>query len=183
MNGLKFSFEKYSKSNLLVSFVMVVLGVVLMAWPGQTLELAARVFGIALLVGAAVYGYSWRKEKNGRRSGFVALAIAVACLVVGIVVLIAPRGVITLLPKLIGLFVVLNGVINLVQAMELKRSGGKDWVSSMLMAALTIALGAFLIFFAFGAMKVAVMVIGGVFIYNGLSNLWIESRYRRTGRS
>ena len=29
------------------------------------------------------------------------------------------------------------------------------------------------------AMKVAVMVIGGILIYNGASNLWIESRYRK----
>ena len=31
-------------------------------------------------------------------------------------------------------------------------------------------------------MKVAVMVIGGIFIYNGASNLFIESRYRKAGR-
>ena len=37
-------------------------------------------------------------------------------------------------------------------------------------------------FFSFGAMKAAVMVIGGVIVYNGVSNLLIESRYRKAGR-
>ena len=39
--------------------------------------------------------------------------------------------------------------------------------------------GAFIFFHAFGAMKAAVMVIGGILVYNGASNLWIESRYRK----
>jgi len=42
--------------------------------------------------------------------------------------------------------------------------------------------GIFLLVFAFSAMKAAVMVIGGVFVYNGVSNLWIESRYKSMGR-
>ena len=42
--------------------------------------------------------------------------------------------------------------------------------------------GLFLICFACSAMKVAVMVIGGIIAYNGLSNLRIERRYRQAGK-
>ena len=69
----------------------------------------------------------------------------------------------------------------LAQALELHRGSG-SWTSPLVMAILTIALGAFLLFFAFSAMKAAVMVIGGIFVYNGASNLWIESRYRKMGK-
>ena len=54
MGSIKYSFEKYSRNNTLLSIVMVVLGLVLFIWPGKTLTLAARILGIALLVGAAV---------------------------------------------------------------------------------------------------------------------------------
>ena len=37
----------------------------------------------------------------------------------------------------------------------------------------------FMIFFSFSAMKIAVMAIGGVCVYNGLSNLFIESKYKK----
>ena len=50
------------------------------------------------------------------------------------------------------------------------------------MAALTVVAGLFLAFFSFGAMKAAVMVIGGVIVYTGVSNLLIESKYRKAGR-
>ena len=72
-------------------------------------------------------------------------------------------------------------VLNLAQALELRKQGG-SWVGPVVLAALTVVAGLFLVFFSFGAMKAAVMVIGGVIVYNGVSNLLIESKYRRAGR-
>ena len=74
-----------------------------------------------------------------------------------------------------------SGIVNLAQALELRKQGG-GWLGPVIMAALTVAAGLFLVFFSFGAMKAAVMVIGGVIVYNGVSNLLIESKYRKTGR-
>lgn len=182
MGKLKFRFDRFSKNNVLLSILMVVLGLVLFIWPGKTLTLAAKILGIALLVGAAVYGFSWYRGRNKAGASYTSLAIAILCLVAGLIVLIAPKGIVTLLPKLIGLAVLVNGVINLAQALDLRNVGQSSWMSSMIMAVLTILLGGFLLFFAFTAMKAAVMVIGGVFVYNGVSNLWIESRYKKMGR-
>jgi uncharacterized membrane protein HdeD (DUF308 family) len=90
--------------------------------------------------------------------------------------------VITLLPKIIGVAIAVNGVLNLAQALDLRKMGGADWIGPVVMAALTVVAGLFLIFFSFSAMKAAVMVIGGVIVYNGVSNLLIESKYRKAGR-
>ena len=179
----KLKFEKYTKNNILMSILMVVLGLLLFIWPGKTLEIAARFLGIALLIGAAVSGISWYRDRN--RPGGVdygTLALGIVSLVVGIIVLAAPKGVITLLPKLIGLAIIINGVLNIAQAMELKNAGNASWTSSLVMAVLTILLGLFLLFFAFSVMKTAIMIIGGILVYNGVSNLWIESRYRKMGK-
>ena len=179
--NIKYSFEKFSKNNTALSIVMVALGLILFLWPGKTLELAARILGIALLVGAAVSAVSWYRDRHVVDAGYTTLALAIVCLIAGIIVLSAPRGIITLLPKLVGLAVVVNGALNLAQALELRRMGGRSWTSSLVMAALTIIAGLFLLCFAFGAMKAAVMVIGAICVYNGASNLWIESRYRKAG--
>ena len=180
--NMKSRFEKYSKNNALLSVVMVLLGLVLFIWPGKTLDLAARILGVGLLVGAAISAYSWYRDRHKVGVGYGMLALAILGLVAGLIVVIAPKGVITLLPKLIGVAVALNGVLNLAQAMELRQMGGGSVTSAVVMAALTIVAGLFLIFFAFSAMKAAVMVIGGIFVYNGASNLFIESRYRKAGR-
>ena len=81
MGSIKYSFEKYSRNNTLLSIVMVVLGLVLFIWPGKTLTLAARILGIALLVGAAVSAFSWYREKDKAGSTFASLGIAAMCLI------------------------------------------------------------------------------------------------------
>lgn len=176
--NMKLRFEKYSRNNKLLSILMVVLGLALFIWPGKSLTLAARILGVGLLLGAAVSAFSWYRDRDKAGADYTTLAVAIVCLVVGVIVLVAPQGVISLLPKLIGVAIVVNGILNLAQALELRRMNGGNWLSALVMAVLTIVCGLFLIFFAFSAMKAAVMVIGGIFIYNGVSNLWIESRYR-----
>lgn len=179
---MKYRFEKYSRNNKWLSVVMVLLGLALFIWPGKSLELVARILGIGLLAGAVISCISWFKEKDKPDAGYATLAVAIVCAVAGVIVLVAPKGMLSLLPKLIGAAIAINGILNLAQALELRNKGGVKWMSALAMAVLTILLGLFLIFFAFGAMKAAVMVIGGIFIYNGASNLWIESRYKKGRR-
>ncbi|MDO4866395.1 MAG: DUF308 domain-containing protein [Clostridia bacterium] len=175
-------FVKLNRSNIWLSAVMVILGLVLFLWPGKTLELLGRIVGIALLVGAVVAAINWYWGKRRNEADYVTLAMALLCLAAGIVVLVALKGVVSLLPKLIGVVIAVNGFYNLAQALELRGAGQPRWGASLAMAVLTILLGAFVFFHAFSVMKAAVMVIGGIFIYNGASNLWIESRCRKLFR-
>ena len=180
--NMKYRFQKFSKNNVLLSIVMIILGLLLIIWPGKTLEVAAKILGIALLVGGVISCFSWYRDRHVYGGDYTTLAIGILCLVAGLVVFIAPHGVITLLPKIIGVGIAVNGVLNLAQAMEMRKMGSANWMGSVIMAVLTIVAGLFLVFFSFSAMKAAVMVIGGVIIYNGVSNLLSESGYRKAGR-
>lgn len=179
--NMKQRFESFSRNNVLLSVLMVVLGLLLIIWPGKTLEWAAKILGVAFLLGAVICCVSWYRDRHIHGGDYTTLAIGILSLVAGIVVFAAPRGVITLLPKIVGVAIAVNGVLNLAQALELRKQGG-SWLGPVIMAALTVVAGLFLVFFSFGAMKAAVMVIGGVIVYNGVSNLLIESKYRKTGR-
>ena len=180
--NMKYRFQKFSKNNVLLSIVMIILGLLLIIWPGKTLEVAAKILGIALLVGGVISCFSWYRDRHVYGGDYTTLAIGILCLVAGLVVFIAPHGVITLLPKIIGVGIAVNGVLNLAQAMEMRKMGSANWMGPVIMAALTVVAGLFLVFFSFSAMKAAVVVIGGVIIYNGVSNLLIESGYRKAVR-
>ena len=182
MSKWRYQFEKFSKNNVLLSILMVVLGVVLFIWPRNSLQLASKILGIALLIGSVVSAYSWYRDRHKVSAGYTMLALAILLLVMGLVVLFAMEGLLALLPKLIGLAILVNGVINLAQVLELRNVPNGSWGSSMVMAVLTIALGAFLLFFSTKVISTLIMVIGGVLVYNGVSNLWIESRYKKMGR-
>ena len=127
---MKSRFEKYSRNNTLLSILMVVLGLALFIWPGKSLTLLARILGVGLLLGAGVSAFSWYRDRDKPGAGYATLAVAIVCLLVGIIVLAAPRGVISLLPKLIGVAVIINGILNLAQALDLKQTDGTKWTSA-----------------------------------------------------
>ena len=172
-------FEKLSKNNKLLSILMLALGLAMVIWPDKSLEWIGRILGIALLLGGAVSALSWYRDRHKLSTSAVTLAIAIVCLVLGVIVLAAPKGFLDLLPKLVGLAVALNGVLNIAQAMDQRRAGYVKWLVSLALGILTIIAGAIIFFNAFDIMRAAMVVIGIVMIYNGASNLWIESRYRK----
>ena len=97
----------------------------------------------------------------------------------GIVVLAAPKFLISIVPFAVGVVVLVNGIVNLAQALDQRRMGYGRWSFSLALAVLTIVLGVLVICNPFSTMEMLVMAIGIVVAYNGLSNLWIESRYRK----
>ena len=179
---MKTRFEKYSQNNILLSILLLLLGLLLFIWPGKTLEIVATILGIGLLVAALVSGISWYRSKDKADSSYATLALALVLLAVGIIVLVAPEGIVRLLPTLVGIVMIINGILNLAQAMDLRKLNPAHWVPTLVMALLTIAAGLFLVIHSFAVVNAAVMVIGAIFIYDGASNLFIETRYRKAGK-
>lgn len=168
----------FDNTNVLTSVLMIVIGLVLALWPGHVMTTTMTILGIALLVGGGISVFGWWKGK-GRNSGPLRMAEGVAMAVGGLVVLIAPKLLISIIPIAIGLVVIFNGVVNLAQALDLRARGYSNWSFSLALAILTLVLGLLILFNPFSTMEMLVAAIGVVILYNGASNLWIESRYRK----
>jgi len=166
------------RRGLLLSVLMVVIGLVLALWPGHVMTTALSVLGIALLIGGVVNCAAWYRGR-ARGADFLTLAQGILMLVAGIVVLAAPKFLISIVPFAVGVVVLVNGIVNLAQALDQRRMGYGRWSFSLALAVLTIVLGVLVICNPFSTMEMLVMAIGIVVAYNGLSNLWIESRYRK----
>ena len=161
-----------------MSIIMIVLGLLLLLWPGHVMTTALTILGIALLAGGVVSIVSWYRGRMANVS-FLTLAQGIVLSVGGIVVLANPRFLISIVPLAVGIIVTINGIVNLAQALDLRREGYDRWIVSMALAAGTLALGLLMVINPFSAMEVVVMAIGAVILYNGISNLWIDSRYRK----
>lgn len=174
----KKQYEEKDNFNVMISILMIVIGLVLMVWPGHVMTSVLTILGIALLAGGGISILSWRKNGN-ERVGALRLAEAIVMVAVGLAILIKPKFFISIIPTVIGVVVVFNGILNLAQALELKRGGYENWTSTMILAVVTLALGLVVLFNPFSTMELFVIAIGAVILYNGASNLWIESRCRK----
>lgn len=175
---MKNIFYRADNHGLLLSILMIVIGLLLAIWPGHVMTTALKILGIALLVGGGLLIYSWYSGR-GRSSSIITLAEGIVMAIAGLIVLIAPKFLISIVPFCVGAFITLNGILNLAQALDQRKAYYARWNVSLALAILTIVLGLLVMFNPFSTMEMLVVAIGIIIIYNGVSNLLIELGYRK----
>ena len=167
---------RFSESPVLLSFLMILLGLVLILWPNPVLSLIITVLGIGLLAGGAIAVIGWfrHREEGFRLSGL--LGGGIAALILGALAVSRPTGVASLFPVLMGVAIVVNGVINGARALELKSLGYGRWPVLLLMAVITIIAGTVFILQPEAVLASQIVLAGFVLVYNGLTSLWIMTR-------
>lgn len=169
LKGLKVN---YTASAL----VCVVLGLVLLIWPGTTTQIVCMLLGVVLLIYGVIQilMYLISRERSIVSQGMMLLGIIVS--VIGIWILVRPEMIIMAVPVIVGILIVIHGLHNVVQAIALKKDGYEGWWIACLMGVLTAVLGGILIYNPFTVVDTIVRLIGIFLIYDGLSDMWIISR-------
>lgn len=163
---------KNVKLNVTVSAVLTVaLGVVLVIWPGETVSAFSRIFsfilllaGLALLVTALV---SFRPALIG----------AILLLAVGIWSFANPRALTSILPVAAGVLMITHGIQDIAMMPALKRYKADKWGTTLLFALVSIVFGVVCIAKAFGIVKLVMVVIGLMLIYDGVSDMVIVRKH------
>lgn len=164
------------RNKVLGAVIMIVLGIVLLVWPGQALALACRIAGAALCIGgiAAVVMFFVTKDKGFVVTTAMIAGVVVACL--GFWIFLRPEVLAQLFPTIIGLFVIITGLINISEAITIHRERGTGVTSTFVIALITILLGLLIFFRPSFINNILVRLIGIVLIFDGVSNAWIMSK-------
>lgn len=178
------NFLKNLKANYTLSAIIcVIIGLVLIIWPGTSTQVVCMALGGMLLI----YGiiqiilYLFAKERTLYLQGMLILGIVFS--VLGAWILLKPEGIIAMVPIIMGIIIIMHGLHNAIQAIDLKKMNYENWWVALLFAVLTIILGAVLVYNPFGAVEIVVRVIGAFLVYDGLSDMWILSRLFKTKKN
>lgn len=161
--------------NMKISFILaallyIALGLVLLLWPGTTTTVICYAFGTILAVHGLVTIVSFFFS---RTAGFAfELLLGIVSGALGVLFLVQPQIIISILPIAIGLFIVVDGLVNLKRAFELRRLEYSRWGVTLALSLVSVGLGLLVLFHPYLAAEALVMVIGGVLIYEGVSDLW-----------
>ena len=172
------------KTNFFVdAIILIVVGLILIFLPGTTLGLLTKAIGIILLVAGivSVVGGIIKKEQNliARNSS---LGAGLVIAVVGLWIIINPTFFESIIPIIAGAIILFSGIMNLGEAISLGSNKYGNWWIALILAVLTILLGAFLLFRPVIALSYVVQLIGASLVYNGVSNLWIVSRIHKVDK-
>ena len=179
MNYIKSLKVNYSLS----AVICVILGIVLLVWPGQSTQVVCMVLGIVLggfgLIQIILYLAT--KEKTMVSHSMMMLGVVLA--VIGGWIVLKPETIIKAVPMIVGILIVIHGFHNAVQAIDLKKMQYDNWWVALLLSLLTVALGVVLICNPFTIVDTVVRMIGAFLVYDGLSDMWILSRVFKTKKN
>lgn len=179
MNYIKSLKVNYSLS----AVICVILGIVLLVWPGQSTQVVCMVLGIVLggfgLIQIILYLAT--KEKTMVSHSMMMLGVVLA--VIGGWIVLKPETIIKAVPMIVEILIVIHGFHNAVQAIDLKKMQYDNWWVALLLSLLTVALGVVLICNPFTIVDTVVRIIGAFLVYDGLSDMWILSRVFKTKKN
>ncbi len=163
--------SKFLKSiianKLAVALLSVILGVVLLIMQGGALQAIVKVAAILFIVAGVGYIILFFMNKNRSNT---TLACAVIALILGIIFFVRPDIIVNIFPIILGVYLVIEGLTNVLAALQHKKS--KSFIVGLVLGALTLIVGIFLIFRAGTVMNIVSIIAGISLIVNGLTDLF-----------
>lgn len=171
---------KKIKADVILSAVLCfALGVVLLVWSTETINIICRALAVGLMIIGVVNIISYFRDKSMHMfSGVLGLIV----LLIGAWLFMRPESVVSLIPIVIGVILAVHGIQDILLAIETKNNSYEKWWSILLMGIISLALGVFCVVYAFGLVSFALKFIGIALIYDGLSDLWIVSRASKSAK-
>lgn len=174
---------KKIKANVIVSSLFgIVLGVVLVVWPGLSVQVVCMSIGAVLVIGGLAKLFSYITYRDGSLFSQMNLVMGVVITGIGCFILFRPGAIIAMVPILVGVIIIIHGVNNLQQTVSLYKSGYDKWWVALLLGLATVGFGILLVCNPFQAVDTLVMFIGVFLIYDGASDIWIISRVAYTAK-
>lgn len=176
-------FNRVRADYLLSSILCIALGIIFIVMRGGVIDLLGSVLAIAMIVIGSVYLGSF--FLNFLTNGFSVL-LGILILAVGIWFLLQPAVIVSLIPIVIGVLLLFHGIRAIKEIADAKKYGYSAWGAGLALAVISIVCGLICVFDAFGVMEKAVILVGIILIFNGISNIWIalsashaEREYRK----
>ena len=102
---------------------------------------------------------------------YFGVVFGVAASALGVFLLFKPDTVVSVLPILVGIYVIVDAVVRLQSAFELRKMGYARWWSFLILAGLSAALGVLMMVNPFETVQLLVMAIGVILLVEGALSL------------
>jgi len=158
----------------------IAVGVILLAWPNETLTVVAVLIGIALIVAGVLGlmdGFTSHEASGGKR--LVSVVIGLLATVLGLYCIRHYHFTITALAIIVGLFWVIHGVADIAVSLFIGQFPGRGF--TMLTGALSLCAGIIVLFWPAISITVLVVVIGIWLILYGALAAVLGLRLRTSG--
>ena len=155
----------------LVTAAIIIFGLALLIWPGQTTGLILNfIGGILMALGIFRIVRYFARSRNDAIYN-MDMGIGGALTVTGLMIYIFKGFLLSLVPAIIGLILLIAGLIKLQTALDFRRLGVRRWQFQMVISCISIAMGAVILINPFSTALLMTRMIGAAILIEGVQDL------------
>lgn len=160
---MKKSFDRVFKMSIISWIIFIILGLFLFMKAELTLRVISYIIGGVVLVSGIIPIIKTLStgDKNYSSFGFVS---GVFMIVAGLIILLNSGLIASIIPILIGIMMIINGISKLTFALTLKSNNIGSWISTLILAIIITMCGIVFIVNPFGGAVLITKIIGVVII-------------------
>lgn len=160
---------KFDWYNLIAAIVMIIIGLTLLIWPGESnLVIVYVVASLVALAGLVLVILYFVRKESIVPFVFGGLSVGLTLLFIGILLLLIPNILITILPIALGFFLIFSGFNTLQTAVALARMKVVRWFLPLIFAVISIICGVLALFNPFSMANVLMIFLGVSLLAEGL---------------
>jgi len=156
--------SKIFKSSFLSSVILVILGILLIFESEATIISISYILGAIIIALGVMEMLKYIKDMNSKNQNILDLAYGIICVVFGVIVILHPHAIASIIPFIVGIIIILNSATKLQYSMELKKNQNELWKSTMIIAILTTICGIVIIFNPFSGAVLITKIIGIIIV-------------------
>lgn len=171
---LKEYIKKYEKSSILSSALMIIMAVLLMIKPTTMLNTIIMIFGGIILVQGIISLILYFFTDKETRVFSNALLEGIICIIAALLILNNKEFMISIMPIIIGIWIILKSIVKLQLSFNMKAIDEKDWAFLLGSSIITLILGIIAVINPFEIMVTVTILAGGLLLGTGIIDI-VES--------
>ena len=160
--------NNYIYASIVLSLIFIAIGVMCLIKPDISFDVISFVLTIIFIVNGILLLVADFRSRSIFMSNFLS---GVLSLVIGIVLLIHPNALKTILPFIVGIWFIVSALANMKFSFYLKNESTTYMILTIIMAIISIVCGFILIVKPLESLDVLIMTLGITFIIHSLSNI------------
>ena len=158
-----------NRTSIVFSILFMLLGLFLIIKPEDAIHMVSYALGIILLIWGLVSMIKFFSNKESQNYLEFSFIVGVFVFIFGVIILIKPNTIANIIPLLLGIWMLINGVTKLSYSLTINRNNPA--LGSIIVSGLIIVCGILLIFNPFSGAKALTQIIGGTLILYSLLDL------------
>ena len=158
MELMKKKFKSMYRTSIIFSIILFLIGLFLLTKPETTLHAISYFVGIVLIVWGIIPVITFFANKDKENYLEFSFILGVFALIFGIIVMLNPNIIGSIIPLVIGIWMIINGITKLYYALTINKE--KSASLSIIISLIILICGLLLVFNPFGGAKMLTKLIG-----------------------